>query len=220
MKSAAWNALVVVGAVVLSGCGGSVPQDTDGIRSSAMQAAGFDGSFSSVHKDRIVFETPRAMADHADLVVRGTISDIQAGRRIIYDPVHFPDEADYATILAVEVDRILSGSDSVIPGSLIYVEIHSLDEPDLDRARSESPEEVILFLGEIDTSASDGIRVIDEFAGRSSRDAPVFMSYGPGFLYEEDNELRDFEEDLNEFDQAWSDLESLEDVEKSVVSAD
>ncbi len=155
-----------------------------------------------VHYDFTVYESPRALANAATVVVVGTITAVFPGRSV--------DGIGPHATLAVTVDRLLKGSDDLAPGGRVYVEIPTTPKATVEAYRASAPiARVLLFLDD-----RTGI------PGTGSTGAPtgsrIYAPWSTGMVFEYGDGFAIAHEDVAWLPEGWSLPASFDDLVASL----
>lgn len=170
--------------VLLIGCGQPAvvdrPADPDAFVGSMRRAVQYD--FTE-------YESPRALAEAASLVVVGHIADIVPGRTIEAIGTH--------ATLVVDVDRIVKGSEKQLTNGQAFVELVTSAGTTVEQYRSTAPTgRALYFLDDRtdipatgDTGAPEG--------------ASIFAPMPPGLVFEDGARFVGGYEDLGTMPEKW-----------------
>jgi hypothetical protein len=168
------------------------------VSSSSGSVGHFVNLVREVHYDFTVYESPRALADAAELVVVGTLSGVSAGR-------HIESIGTHAT-LQVAVDRVLKGSPDLLTDGKVFVEIRTTPIATVEAYRASLPAvRVLLFLD--DRTDIKGTGETGAPAG-----ARIFAPWATGIVFEQAEGFAVAYEDLGAMPDEWQQPASFDDL--------
>lgn len=149
----------------------------------------FISNLREVHYDYEVYESPRALANAAEVIVVGRLSGVSSGR-------HIEAIGTHAT-LQVTVDRIVKGSPDLLTDGKVFVEILTTPIATVEAYRASLPTgRVLLFLGD-----RTDIRGTGETGGPAG--ARIFAPWMPGMMFEQGGGFAVGYEDLGSMSDQW-----------------
>lgn len=122
------TSLALVGSLTLASCSANSQPDPNRQKASAGSAEAFARLFVGYHADYEQAESPAALADRSDLVVRGTIVSIDPGRTQIVDAAAGLEEK--SIVAKLRVDEVLAGSLDEGNNGFVYLELPNIGSID------------------------------------------------------------------------------------------
>lgn len=149
----------------------------------------FVSNLRQVHYDYTIYESPRELANAAEVIVVGALSSVSAGRHIEAIGAH--------ATLEVTVDRIVKGSPDLLIEGKVFVEILTTPIATVEAYRASLPTaRVLLFLDDRTDIRGTG----DTGAPASAR---IFAPWATGIVFEEGEGFTTGYHDLGSMPDQW-----------------
>lgn len=185
---------------------------------------GFAAAMRVTASDYEPMKSPAALRRQADVVVAGTIVAVSPGPS--YAPAK--NEAAYVStsILRVDVDRVIAGSESIVHEGSVYIEVQHpafvggeaepLAEYDREAFARTVPRSNGVFFLDDTTDEPLWEFIFDEGAGRPEG-SRVTATFVQGFIEDSAGRLVSIGEPLENQSGVWPDLKSLAEVEAAAL---